>query len=222
MSRIKQLDLSKQGLSYIISEYIMEQIITGELKAGDKLIESQYAEQFGTSRAPIREAFILLTNQGLLEKIPRKGTVVRGYTKADISDILELRIVLEEMAMSRIIERGIISDCVLKMEGILIQMHVNQNKSDYTKLNYLFHQCIIDMAGSSIIKKMYEGLGISLLGLQSLTFSDKQNVAKSIKDHRVIVSLLKENQAGEVAALLQQHNKDLLHHVKRRIHAGMS
>lgn len=219
MTFIKQLDLSKQGLSYIISEYIMEQIIMEELQPGDKLIESKYAEQFGTSRAPIREAFILLTNQGLVERIPRKGTVVRGYTEAEITDILELRIVLEEMAMKRIMEKGIISSHVVKMEELLAQMTIDYEKTEYTKLNHFFHQCIIDMAESSIIKKMYDGLGISLLGLQSLTFSVKQNVAKSIKDHRDIVSLLNMNRTNDAAALLQQHNKDLLHHVKQRIHA---
>lgn len=117
------IDFSKNALSNLIAEHIAEQIITGELKPGQKLIENDYAAEYGTSRAPVREAFYLLTIEGLVERIPRKGTVVKGYTEEEIYDLLEIRILLESLAMKRIMKHGIDSSVMEEMEQILHEMH---------------------------------------------------------------------------------------------------
>ncbi|TCP30868.1 DNA-binding GntR family transcriptional regulator [Scopulibacillus darangshiensis] len=213
-----QIDLSNNSLSNQIAERITEQIIKGELKPGDKLVESMYAEEFGISRAPIREAFLLLTIEGLVEKIPRKGTVVKGYTELEIYDLLKIRMNLESLAVERITEQGADSAIISKMEDLLKLMQNEKGTSHYARLNQSFHQCIIEMSKSKVIKDMYARLGLPLLSIQHVSFSREGNIEKSIKEHSLLINYLKNNQMTKLSELLYKHNNDVLIGIKEKLH----
>jgi DNA-binding GntR family transcriptional regulator len=211
------IDFSKNALSNLIAEHIAEQIMTGELKPGQKLIENDYAAEYGTSRAPVREAFYLLTIEGLVERIPRKGTVVKGYTEEEIYDLLEIRILLESLAMKRIMKHGIDSSVMAKMEHILYEMHHVREVKKYTQLNYSFHMCLIEMSKSNIIRSMYSRLAPPLLRIQSLSFANEGNIEKSLTEHVMIVDLLQKGSLSEAANVLAKHNHDVIVSIKKRL-----
>lgn len=204
---MSSMDLSKNSLSNKIAERITQQIITGELKPGEKLVEYAYAEEYGTSRAPVREALYLLTIEGLVERIPRKGAVVKSYTEAEIIDLLEIRIMLESLVMKRILERGVDFSILEKMEELLKVMEAEKNYKNYTKLNHAFHMCLIEMSKSEIIKSMYVRMELPLLTIQSMSFASEGNIDKSVKEHAVIISLLRENKITEAINTLNKHNE---------------
>jgi DNA-binding GntR family transcriptional regulator len=211
------IDFSKNALSNLIAEHIAEQIMTGELKPGQKLIENDYAIEYGTSRAPVREAFYLLTIEGLVERIPRKGTVVKGYTEAEIYDLLEIRTSLESLAMKRIMAHGVDQAVMIKMEHLLQEMgHVREVKK-YTQLNYLFHMCLIEMSKSNVIRSMYARLAPPLLRIQSLSFANEGNIAKSLAEHAMIVELLQKGNVSEAACVLDKHNYDVIISIRKRL-----
>ncbi|WP_347548549.1 GntR family transcriptional regulator [Pseudalkalibacillus hwajinpoensis] len=214
---MSSIDLSRNALSNHIAEHITNQIITGELQPGEKLIENTYAEEYGTSRAPIREAIFLLTIEGLVERIPRKGAVVKGYTESEIYDLLEIRIMLESLAMKRIAENGVNGELVEEMEKLLEQMHEEDDINHYTEMNHSFHMCIVDMSHSDVIKNMYTRLKMPLLRIQSLSFAKEGNIGKSIKEHHVIVKLLKESNVVEAGEILHQHNQDVIASIRNRL-----
>jgi DNA-binding GntR family transcriptional regulator len=78
-----------------IVNYIRDKIINGELKPGDKVSEATLSEELKISRTPIREAIRLLECEGFIELIPRKGSVVKSYSKKDIINTFELKGVIE-------------------------------------------------------------------------------------------------------------------------------
>ena len=67
-------------LSDRVKEYIVEAVLNGELKPGDRIVESSMARQLGVSQAPVREAIRDLVLLGFLESEPYKGTSVRSFT----------------------------------------------------------------------------------------------------------------------------------------------
>ncbi|MFC7392225.1 GntR family transcriptional regulator [Scopulibacillus cellulosilyticus] len=211
------IDLNKNSLSNQIAERITEQIITGELKPGDKLVENSYADEFGISRAPIREAFLQLTVDGLVEKIPRKGTIVKEYTELEIYDLLKIRMNLESLAVERISEQGVNMAVIHKMEELLEEMKNEKETSRYARLNQSFHQAIIEMSQSKIINDMYSRLGLPLLSIQHVSFSREGNIEKSIKEHSLMISYLKNCQMKELANLLYKHNNDVLIGIKKKL-----
>ncbi len=76
-------------------ERIKEAIVDLSLPPGSQLREASLAEQLGISKTPIREAFVRLEKDGLVETVPYRGAVVRDYTPSDLEEIFELRGLLE-------------------------------------------------------------------------------------------------------------------------------
>lgn len=205
-----KLNLTNTALPNLIAEDITKQIMTGALKTGEKLVEHIYAEEYGTSRAPVREAIYLLAVEGLVERIPRKGAVVKEYSKSEIFDLLEIRNMFEKMSMDRIMKHGPNPDLLEEMDQTLSQMKKAEDVYSYTQLNYAFHSCLIKMSKSETLIEMYSRLGLPLLKIQSISFAHEGNIEKSILEHTHIIKLLREQNMTELAAVLSKHNKDVV------------
>jgi DNA-binding GntR family transcriptional regulator len=82
-------------------EFIQEGIVSGRLAVGSQLSEMSLAQQMGISRTPVREAIRRLVHEGLLEQLPRYGTIVRTPDRRDIVELYELREALEGYAVGR-------------------------------------------------------------------------------------------------------------------------
>lgn len=204
------------ALSNSIAEHITEQIIAGDLQPGEKLIEQNYAEEYGTSRAPVREAIYLLAIEGLVERIPRKGAIVKEYTENEIYDLLEIRNTLENMAMDRIKKYGTDPEVLKEMNQLLKEMKKAEDVHSYTQLNHSFHMCLIKMSKSETIHNVYSRLGWPLLRVQSLSFAREGNVQKSIAEHELIIQLLTEKNMTELADILVKHNEDVISSLQKK------
>ena len=202
--------LVDNALSNSIARQIADQIILGELKPGEKLIEKEYADAFGTSRAPVREAIYKLTTEGLVERIPRKGAIVKKYTEDEIFDLLEIRKSLENLAVTRIKKIGVDSTIIEEMRQILDQMKAETDVVSHTKLNYAFHFCIVQMSKSEPIRKVYSTLGFPLLGVQKFSFMKDGNIARALIEHELIFNLLYENNFTELSSILEGHNEAVI------------
>lgn len=202
------------SLSNIISQEILEKIIIGDLKPGDKLVEKEYAEKFGTSRAPVREAIYLLTKEGLVDRIPRRGAKVKKYLNTDILDLLEIRNTLESMGLNKINLNKINNRQIKSLRVILIQMKNEKNIYNYAKLNHEFHMTIIKMSKSQAIIEVYSQLGWPLLRTQYLSFTQNDNIKKSIIEHEKITSYIINKDKKSLIDLMTQHNDYVISTVK--------
>lgn len=195
------------NLPSLIKDHIINKILHGELKPGDKLIEMEYAEEFGTSRAPIREAFSLLMLEGFVQKLPRRGTIVKGYTVDEIRDLLNVRNYLEEMSIRKLSTHAN-SLYLDEMKQLLIEMAQKQDQPDeYAKLNYKFHYQIILASQSTVISSLYNRLGTALLSIQTMSFMEMHNIRKSLLEHNQIVQFLEEGDLQKAGKLLHDHNE---------------
>lgn len=94
--------MERKTLKEIAYDEILKSIINGEYIAGQVLNEQALIDQFGFSKSPIREALIMLCNEGVLRNIPRYGYEVVQFTSSDISEIMLYR---------RILECGLLQSC---------------------------------------------------------------------------------------------------------------
>lgn len=147
--------LNKHSLAKQIADQISMKILSGDLKPGDKLVEKEYADEYGISRAPIRDALYLLTAEGLVEKEARKGAVVRSYSFEEIKDILEVRNFLESLAMERIEENGVDHNFITRMRQLANVMRSEEDVYQYTYYNHQFHLLLIEMSQSKMILDLY-------------------------------------------------------------------
>lgn len=78
-----------------VLERLRDAILSGRLGPGTKLIETDLAERFGTSRGPVRQAIRELMGAGLVVELPRRGTVVSTMTARDLAEVYAIREALE-------------------------------------------------------------------------------------------------------------------------------
>ncbi|MDE0494217.1 MAG: GntR family transcriptional regulator, partial [Acidimicrobiaceae bacterium] len=97
--------LSRKNLSEQIIDAIRNAIVEGRFRPGDKIPEAELAEQLGVSRTPVREAFKLLEQQGLIEIRSKHGTYVASMNRAEAEDGLHVRAALEVLAVRQALER---------------------------------------------------------------------------------------------------------------------
>ncbi|MEU1417422.1 GntR family transcriptional regulator [Streptomyces sp. NPDC005731] len=79
-------------------------IISGELKPGDRLVESEIARQLAVSQAPVREAVKRLVHEGLAQHVPRRGSFVASVSQDDADAARGVRVVIEELAARTLAE----------------------------------------------------------------------------------------------------------------------
>lgn len=206
---------SDNALSRMVAEKIIEQILKGELKPGDKIVESTYAELFNISRSPVREAIYLLTTEGLIERIPRKGAFVKGYTLSEIQDLLDIRNNIELLSAKKIRDPHKKQDLLKELKLILDEMDDCCNRLQYVYLNYAYHYTLIKFSESSVLEEVYSKISLPLIRIQSIHFSLTEAVENSKNEHQKMYEFLKENRVEEFISLLRKHTEDVITNVSK-------
>jgi DNA-binding GntR family transcriptional regulator len=193
-----------------IAEVLADEIIERKFSPGSRLPEPALAERFGTSRAPIREALYLLDQAGLVERTPRRGTVVKTYSKREIEELYQVRITLERLALERICEEPEMVDaCLATLEPIIREMEAAQDDPmRYRELNYRFHRSIVVVSRSDLIRRLYAQLeGPLKIFLRRMYFVEDA-VPKSLGEHLQILAAIKEADAEKAQRRLEKHDMD--------------
>jgi len=186
----------RQPATVSIAEALREAILKGALKGGDPLRQEAIAKQFAVSQVTVREAFRLLEHEGLVEVIPRRGAVVYTLSPADVSEITDLRAMLEV----RLIEASIphLSAADYEMaETTIEQLEQAHHTDDLIALNVLFHKCLYSKANRPRTTAILDRLRISMEPYLRLLWSKTGYKMQSQADHKEILVLCK---AGKVAA----------------------
>jgi DNA-binding GntR family transcriptional regulator len=203
------------SLPSIIARQIATDIFNEKLVAGQQIIEDRYAEDFGTSRAPVREALYLLAIEGLIERVPRRGAYVKRYNKQDIKDLYEIRLALELIAVNRI-QPPIEERQIARMDQIIASMETAISEGShekYTQLNSEYHIQLIGLSNSEVLNNLYSRLGSPLMALQKLSFIKLKDIEHSLADHRILWSLLLTGKKSTAEAVLKEHNQEALERI---------
>jgi len=199
---------------------IREMILRGELAAGQRLAEAPLADRLGMSRTPVRQALPLLAQEGLLSEHPTRGYVVRAFTAADIVDAIDVRAVLEGLAVRRVAERGAsrtllrnLSVCLEDGDALLAKRRVEAgDEAVYAEMNERFHTMILQEAASPIVAEALERNNrVPFAGPQALAF-DQGNLEQMYdmlqyahRQHHGIVDALERGEGARAEALMREH-----------------
>ena len=164
-----------QTLRESITSAIRHKILSGEWEPGAKLAEQKLAEEFGSSRAPIREALRQLEQEGLIEYSRNVGCSVKKITIEDAYEIYLLRANLEMTAL-RYFNCQFPEEDLDTMRGILDEMlHVEAgNLLAIVENDNRFHRVIVQRAGLPRLLKFWDDLnyGSLIAGAKSGPYHD--------------------------------------------------
>ena len=138
------------SLTNEIVDILRDRILKGEYVIGEKLVENQIATEFKVSRTPIRDAFKLLEEEGLIDSIPNKGSFAKGFTKQDMEDIYAVRKALEQLAVEWAIERIDAKETkALERQIELMEFYTKKKDSEKVmEINVAFHEIIYNATRS--------------------------------------------------------------------------
>lgn len=143
-----------QQLAY---EVVRRAIMRGALVPGTRLTQNQLAEQLRLSTTPVREALRRLAGDGLVQIDAHRGAIVRGLDRAELSEIYELRLLLEPLAIRKAAERITESELV-RAEGLWEQMSDHGDIGAWSEVNRDFHAIFAQAAQSPTLTKILRGL----------------------------------------------------------------
>ncbi len=202
--------LSKKLLSENVVGAIRTAIYDGELELGQRLVETELAEQLGVSRGPIREALRLLANEGLVVINVHRGTFVLKPTVSDVEEIYTLREALESLALRRVV--AVAADQEIEaLEGVAEQMVTASRQKKATQvvgLNMDFHAQVFQLARHKRLSQAWASLEsqIRLFNQISIEWTQKI-VARAVEDHSKIVKALKKRDAVAACKIMSEHVK---------------
>jgi DNA-binding GntR family transcriptional regulator len=204
---VRDEDEFGKSLPMRIAEYIAKGILEGRYTTGERLKEEELARLFNTSRAPVREALYILQLQGLVERVPRRGTIVKEYTRKELRELYEVRLGLESMAMDRLIERWT-PHVRSRFETVLHRMSLalaRKDSEDYARLNDEFHQLVFEYAENEVLWRLYRQLKNLLVAVLQMSTQDLGQIRASLEEHQAIVRALDEGRFDDAKRLLMEN-----------------
>ena len=142
-------------LSEQVCDSIRNDIISGRLGARTFLIESEVAERFGVSRAPVRDALHRLCDQGYLVSYPRKGYMVNMHSREEVNKLQEIRLQLEKLSVRLAIETA--SDAEILSLRELAKGSEQTTDPDNTE-NSRFHLRLAEISHNEFIPQVLRDL----------------------------------------------------------------
>jgi DNA-binding GntR family transcriptional regulator len=203
--------LPKISLKHRIAEEIRKAIFEGRLLPGDKITESQLAEEMGVSRAPIREAIQLLELEGILDSTPYKETKVSRISKEEVVELLlPIRMQIESYALKKSLPLWGEAD-FKAFEEILDEMRKGVQYQDLMVLvdtDLRFHELIIKNASSEGTTKIWGSIVNRIrlhFILQGKSYEDLQEI---VNEHQILLDSFRSGDLNISIAALQEHILD--------------
>ncbi|MGW5617714.1 GntR family transcriptional regulator [Streptomyces sp. NPDC003877] len=141
-----------------VTAALRREIIAGDLRPGDRLVERELAERFGVSRVPVREAIRSLVAEGFVHFETPRRTVVRRLTPTDVKELFELREALEVYAAGLAASRATPED-LAEVHALLDRAAAATEAGDaeaITDVNSRLHDRIVAIAGNSLLTEALE------------------------------------------------------------------
>ena len=167
----------------VVFKTLRQAILTGDLKPGERLMEIHLANKLGVSRTPIREAIRKLELEGLVTMVPRRGAQVAQITEKSMSDVLEVRRALDELAVElaclRITdeEKEKLKEACAAFEEAVVTNDIRA----IAKADVAFHDIIFQSTGNARLSQLVNNLAEQM-------YRYRYEYIKDEKRHDVLVN----------------------------------
>ena len=199
--------LRSASLSSAAQQEIERMILAGELQPGEKLTEMTLSDRLGVSRGPIREAFRMLEEAGLVRQEKNRGVFVRDIAIDEAAEIYDLRAAMDELVGRRLAEQ--ISEVQARaLTKLVEQMERAARARDadaYYRLNLQFHDLLVEYAGNRKLASIYRKLVKELALARRRNLASSQVLPHSAAEHRRILDAILSRDPEAAAHAMFEH-----------------
>ncbi|MHA7773805.1 GntR family transcriptional regulator [Roseibium sp. M-1] len=197
----KQKTITTQAM-----EQIRQLIFDGELAAGSDHLESELADRLGMSRTPVREATLMLAQQGLLEVRPRKGVRIATLSLKDMEEIYAILTELESLAAEEAAEKGYTEKDLAALKQSIEAMEEalkREDRESWAIADDAFHTELVRLGGNSRVQSIVSMMSNQVRRARAMTLYIRPLPLKSNEDHRAVFDAICK---GDPAAARQRHH----------------
>ena len=187
-------------------DYVKVRLLDGRFAGGTLLSENEIAHRLDVSRTPVRQAFVQLEAEGLLELYPRRGALVVPISPSEAEDVLEARMLIEQHAARRAASAG--PALVEALRGFIAEpaATLDQGGAGFAWPDRAFHRAIVDAGGNRLLTRQYDGLRDRHQRIAAAAVaSDPARLQRFIAEHREIAAALEAGDGDRAAELLGTH-----------------
>jgi DNA-binding GntR family transcriptional regulator len=174
--------------------YVKERLLDGRYPGGVLLSENELARELGISRTPVRQAFVQLEGEELLDLYPRRGALVRPVSMSEGEDVFEARLLIETHCVRRVAGQGqalaaVLLDAIAGQEDTL-----SHGGEGFTVADREFHHTIVAANGNAILVRQYDALRDRQQRIAVTAVArDPSRVAAFISEHAAIADAIEQH-----------------------------
>ncbi len=195
---------ARKSAPELVRDGLRSAILEGKYSEGQQLRQDELAEEFGTSRIPVREALRQLESEGLVELQTNKGAVVKGLSLEDVLELLDIRIALECRALKLAIPDMAVEDADAA-EAILTEYDAAPDPATWGEMNWRFHWTLYSACNRPKLLGMIESNYGHVSRFIRRQVSMAVGKARPQHDHYELLRLCREGAAEQAVALLEKH-----------------
>lgn len=195
-----------------VYQALRERIIRAELAPGALVSETEIAKAFSLSRQPVREAFIKLADDGLVEVRPQRGTLVRKINLASVMDARFVREAVEADIVKLVAEKADAA-VVADLRGHIQRQRLaaaGLSADGFMVLDEQFHRALAVAAGKSQVFKMVTNVKAQMDRVRFLTLMNQSVINISIDQHEKVVDAIERNNVADADAAIRVHLRQIL------------
>ena len=188
-----------------VRDQLRQQILSGEVPGGARLVQTQVANDFKVSTTPVREALLDLASEGLVRFDSHRGAVVSQPNIEELWETFELRRVLEPMVM-RLAVPKMTPDLANRLDGLCERMEATTNPVEWVPLNREFHGVFMDICESPRLATF-----VGILHDSAMTFLTTamrfrpEMMGYGNRDHRIMAKAAREGDMERATTCASDH-----------------
>lgn len=187
---------------------IKDMIFDGEIEPGELVSERKLAEQLNTSMTPVKYALQMLASENIVVVSPRRGSMVRTVSPAEVSDLSEIRCALEQVVIGKVVDRLTPELRRLLDENVSVQRESSAagDVKRFAELDLQFHTLLYEHCGNPEIVKLMVNFRERLHLLFILMLKrDRNRMAASHIEHVGILRYLYADEKEAAVKAITQH-----------------
>jgi DNA-binding GntR family transcriptional regulator len=191
-----------------VTDTIREAIFQGYFEPGEKIDQERIGEELNVSRTPIRESLKALESEGLIKIRPHRGAFVTRVTREDITNVYEVRRLLEPAAVRQV--TPLIPDSVLdELESSLAEARALCDAGDtsvFSPNDIHFHNTILCLVENKLLNDILDGLHnrISIIRRYA-SLRPGSHMIESMQEHRDIIQAMRRRDSEQAAEAMRLH-----------------
>lgn len=194
-------------LPELLADHLRERIANGSLAPGQRLVEQEFATELKVSRVPLREAFRILSAEGLVTLSPHRGAEVSTTSQEELEELFEVRALVEARAAMLAAQRAGPAQ-VQALSTILAEMSAairEGNTVAYYRGAARFHDAVMAAGGNRTLARVYAQLKVRFSRYQMVLAGLGDSPTRSNQEHAQILRAIEQGDGERAAAVAENH-----------------